>query len=71
MQAFEQAGYTAVAGRAGGRLVVKPADLKAEDQDRGLHSPVYYSLVGTGPLHRYIELNRNTGQVGCMIPPVL
>ena len=45
------------------KLPVKPQDVKAYDRDVGLNAPVYYSFSGSGPLYRYLELNRNTGQV--------
>ena len=59
----------------GQKLIVRPQDIKAFDQDLGLASPVYYTFGGNGGggngggstaymanEYKYFELNRNTGK---------
>jgi len=43
--------------------MVQPEDIRAEDQDEGLNSPIFYSFAGAEDEYRYFELNKNTGHI--------
>lgn len=48
---------------AGTVLKIRPGDIKAYDQDKGINAPVYYTFNGVGQDYHLFKINRNSGKV--------